>query len=368
MCSYEHMGSSADQLQFTEMIPNSTILADQWLAYPRFRYMGSKFRLVQWIHDSISHLNYESVIDGFSGSGGVSYFFKCDGKRVHSNDSLVFPSTLSKATVENNSVKLTASEIQSIASPRRLMNSEKFIQQTYRDIFYTEADLNFLDCAWAAIRELKSPLKRSLAISALLRSAIKRQPRGLFTVAGDPEKYKDGRRDLKLSLREHFLKQSQIYNDSVFSNGFKNKSTCGNVFDLKPDADLVYLDPPYVPRADDNCYVKRYHFLEGLACYWKDKEILYTSKVNKIAKPFTPFAYRRTAIDAFDQLFRHFAESIQVLSYSSNAYPDLTTLRAMMRRYKKNVEVVERSHQYHFGTHKAVKRNSVQEYLIIGTS
>jgi DNA adenine methylase/adenine-specific DNA-methyltransferase len=203
-------------------------------------------------------------------------------------------------------------------------------------------------------------------LAALLRSAIKRQPRGLFTVS-DPSRYQDGRRDLQLSIREHFVEQVDAYNAAVFSNGKRNAVTCGDVFAVEPGSDLVYMDPPYVPLSDDNCYIKRYHFLEGLACYWEGKEVMMNTKVRKIAKPFTPFSYRHTALVAFDRLFRHFADSIQVLSYSSNAYPDLKTLRALMGRYKKSVEVLEKEHRYHFGTHSAAKRNVVQEYLIIGS-
>ncbi|MCH8475238.1 MAG: hypothetical protein LAT55_08420 [Opitutales bacterium] len=91
------------------------------------------------------------------------------------------------------------------------------------------------------------------------------------------------------------------------------------------------------------------------------------TKVRKIVKPFTPFSYRRTALDAFDRLFRHFANSIQVLSYSSNAYPDLETLRSLMKRYKKSVEIFQKEHHYHFGNHAKAKRNLVQEYLIVGS-
>ena len=72
-------------------------------------------------------------------------------------------------------------------------------------------------------------------------------------------------------------------------------------------------------------------------------------------------------MEAFDRLFKKFADSTLVLSYSSNAYPDLETLRELMGRYKRNVEVLEKTHRYHFGTHAAAKRNVVQEYLIIGS-
>jgi len=77
---------------------------------------------------------------------------------------------------------------------------------------------------------MDSPFKRSVALAAILRSAIRRQPRGLFTVS-DPGRYHDGRRDLKLTLREHFIEQVETYNAAVFSNGKRNFSTCGDVFD-----------------------------------------------------------------------------------------------------------------------------------------
>lgn len=133
-----------------------------------------------------------------------------------------------------------------------------------------------------------------------------------------------------------------------------------------PKVDLVYLDPPYVPRSDDNCYIKRYHFLEGLSCYWRGVEIDYSTKVKKIAKRYTPFSYRRTAIDAFDRLFRRFQKQIIVLSYSSNGYPDLDVLLELLAQYKTKVTTHRRPHRYHFGTHSAVERAVVDEYLVVG--
>ena len=194
----------------------------------------------------------------------------------------------------------------------------------------------------------------------------KRQPRGVFTVAGDPERYKDGRRDLRLSIKEHFHEHVEAYNAAVFDNARENQSQRCDVFAAENRVDLVYLDPPYVPRSDDNCYMKRYHFLEGLSCYWENVEIMEKTRVKKIAKPFTPFSYRKTAVDAFDRMFSHFADSTIVLSYSSNGYPDLSELKKILGRYKSAIEVHERDHRYHFGTHAAASRNEVTEYLVVG--
>ena len=130
--------------------------------------------------------------------------------------------------------------------------------------------------------------------------------------------------------------------------------------------DLVYLDPPYVPRSDDNCYMKRYHFLEGLSCYWEGVRIMPETRVKKLEKPYTPFSYRKTAIDAFDRLFHMYRDSIIVLSYSSNGYPDRDELENLLRRYKPSVTAFEKPHRYHFGTHDRVERAKVHEYLIVG--
>lgn len=349
-----------------DVLGNESLLPPQTASFPRFRYMGSKFKLLPWLHATLDELPFQSVVDAFSGSGGVSYLLKTMGKQVHANDSLIFPSILTSATIANNATTLAEKDLDLLLSARAKGKKESFIQTTFAGIFYTAEELEFLDNVWAGIRQLHLPFKRSMALAALLRSAIKRQPRGLFTVS-DPSRYHDGRRDLNITLREHFLEQVDCYNAAVFNNKKQNLATCGDVFDIPQGADLVYMDPPYVPQSDDNCYMKRYHFLEGLACYWEGKNLMMNSKVKKITKPFTPFSYRHTALDAFDRLFRHFADSIQVLSYASNAYPSLDILQDLMGKYKKSVQVVQKEHRYHFGTHAAAKRNVVQEYLIIGS-
>jgi len=343
-------------------------LPAQMEMFPRFRYMGSKYRLLEWLHETLRELDFQTCVDAFSGSGVVSYLLKAMGKQVLSNDSLSFPCVLTAATVANNTTRLSRSDIESVLTARATTDFERFIRSTFDGIFYSRKDLRFLDDAWVGIRGLETASKRAVALAALLRSCVKRQPRGLFTVAGDPEQYKDGRRDLTLSLEEHFREQVEIYNRAVFSNRHRNRVTHDDVFRIERGLDLVYLDPPYVPRSDDNCYMKRYHFLEGLSCYWDGVEIMQSSKVKKIAKPFTPFSYRRTSVDAFDRMFRHFADSTIVLSYSSNAYPDLSVLRKLMGRYKREIEVLKKPHRYHFGTHGAVRRNQVEEYLIVGIS
>jgi DNA adenine methylase/adenine-specific DNA-methyltransferase len=331
--------------------------------YPELRYMGSKRRLLPWIHGVLYSLDFESAADPFVGSGCVAYMLKCMGKRVVATDFLNFPATLAGATIRNSSRNIDGPMLKQILSPVR--NGPDFIEKTFAGIFYTRADLRFLDRVCHNIEKLDHADDQALARAALIRSCLKKQPRGVFTFVGN--RYDDGRRDLRLSIEEHFLEQVEVFNKVVFDNGRRHSAKRINVFEQKPrDIDLVYLDPPYVPRADDNCYIKRYHFLEGLSCYWRGLDVMNDSKVKKIPKRFTPFSYRRTAMEAFDKLFQLYRNSTIVLSYSSNGYPDRGELEVLLRKYKSRVEIHEKPHRYHFGTHEGVERSEVQEYLLVG--
>lgn len=338
-------------------------LPDRMGDYPELRYMGSKYRLLPWIHQILNNLDFSTAADPFVGSGCVAYLLKCMGKRVVASDFLNFPTSLASATIANNSYHLDGPALKTILAP--VKNGPNFIERTFSGVFFSQEDLRFLDRLCHNIEKLECPHSQALGRAAMIRSCLKKQPRGVFTITGN--RYDDGRRDLKLSIEEHFLEQIEVFNKIVFHNGRKHTVKRGDVFQMKPrNIDLVYLDPPYVPRSDDNCYVKRYHFLEGLSCYWRGLEIMKETKVKKIPKPFTPFSYRRTAIEAFDRLFHIFQDSIIVLSYSSNGYPDLNELEKLLGKYKRKVEVHEKPHRYHFGTHNGVERAEVHEYLLIG--
>lgn len=333
--------------------------------FPELRYMGSKRRLLPWIHDVLAALDFETALDPFSGSNAVAYLIKAMDRRSVASDFLNLSATLGKALIENNTVHLDGPSMKQLLAEST--NTHNFIEKTFAGVFYTPDDLRFLDRVSCNLRQLDSPAQQALAMSSLIRSCVKRQPRGVFTISGDLSKYDDGRRDLRLSIEEHFFEQVEVFNEAVFSNGRRNRAGRKDVFEGGTrGVDLVYLDPPYVPRADDNCYIKRYHFLEGLSCYWQGLDVDYSTKVRKIPKRFTPFSYRKEAVNAFERLFTRYRNQKIVLSYSSNGYPDLDQLTDLLGKTKKDVRVFTRGHTYHFGTHDKVKRASVQEYLIVG--
>jgi DNA adenine methylase len=205
-------------------------------------------------------------------------------------------------------------------------------------------------------------------MTALMRACLKKRPRGIFTYIG--QRYDDGRKDLRMSLHEQFLEAVENINAAIFDNGLKNQAHHGDAMNFhSKEQGLVYIDPPYYSPFSDNEYVRRYHFLEGLARDWQGVEIQEHTITKKFKSYPTPFTSRKGAADAFDLLFRRFKDSILIVSYSSNSQPTLDEMVAIIAKHKSKVEVVPVDYKYSFGNqgHKVGNNNnSVKEYLFVG--
>ena len=340
-------------------------LPKQVSAYPPTRFMGSKSKLLPEIWSVASQFKVDSVVDLFSGSGIVGYMFKAQGKSVTSNDYMAMSATFTKAMVENNTVTLPLEKARELLVPHA--ESDHFVSNTFRGLYYTDEENDLIDTLRANIAAIPDQYQHAIAMTALIRACTKKRPRGIFTYTG--QRYNDGRRDLQKTLSQQFLEAVSAVNNAVFDNGKNNVSRQGDAMDLSIDqADLVYIDPPYYSPLSDNEYVRRYHFVEGLARDWKGVEIQEHTQTKKFKSYPTPFSTRKGAADAFDRLFQKFAGSILIVSYSSNSLPARDEMIALIGKYKRHVDVVPVSYRYSFGNQNDDKtnRNSVQEYLFVG--
>lgn len=341
-------------------------LAAQVSNYPSTRYMGSKAKLLTEIWGVASQFKFNHAVDLFAGSGVVGYMFKSQGKAVVSNDYMSFSNVFAKAMLENNTETLSADEAQELLLPK--FKSDGFVEKTFAGLYFTDNENRLIDTLRANIANIKNPHVRAIAMSALIRACFKKRPRGIFTYVG--HRYDDGRKDLAMSFADQFIEAVGAINGAVFDNGQIHKATHGDAMSADVgESGLVYIDPPYYSPLSDNEYVRRYHFVEGLARNWKGVEIQQHTLTKKFKSYPTPFSSRQGASDAFDILFRRYKSSVLLVSYSSNSQPTLDEMVSLMSKHKSHVEVLPVDYKYSFGTHAhkvGANKNAVQEYLFIG--
>lgn len=343
-------------------------LPPQVQRFPRTRFMGSKEKLLEAIHDLTSGLKIDTAVDLFGGSNVVGYLFKTQGRKVISNDFMAMSAALGQALIANNTEKLTDKDIIALLEADHAP-SDNFVERNFGRIFFRTEDNATIDRLRCNVSALRNPTKKALATAALVRACMKKQARGIFTYVG--RRYDDGRRDVKLSIADHFREAAEVINKAVFNNGKDNRSYWGDAMELpaptKADGkSLIYIDPPYYTPKSDADYVRRYHFVEGLARNWDGVQIQQHSLVKKFKSYPTPFSTRNGASEAFDALFRKFKDHTLLVSYSSNALPSKDAMCGLLAKYKERVEVHELDYRYHFGNQRKSlgrNRNQVQEYL-----
>lgn len=340
-------------------------LPERLRSYPPTRYMGSKEKLLPYIKSVAEQFDFTSMADLFSGSGVVGYMFKTMGKQVYSNDYMAMSATMAAAMIENSTVRLEDRDVDALFLANRAQDN--FVEQTFGGLYYSDADNRVIDVVRANIAAIKNPAKRSLALSALIRACLKKRARGIFTYTG--LRYDDGRADLAMSMEDQIRAAADLINNAVFDNGTRCHARFGDAMTANFKPDLAYIDPPYFSPLSDNEYVRRYHFVEGLARNWTGVEMQWHTKTRKFKSYPTPFSSRLGAAEAFDRLFSRLRDSIIMVSYSSNSLPTKDELIHLLSKYKRHVEVVDINHRYSFANqgHKTDSiRNEVKEYLFVG--
>lgn len=337
---------------------------DQFERFPGTRYMGSKNKIIRDLWQHLQEVEFDSFLDVFAGSNVVSYFMKTKGKKVITNDFMAISYFTSKAIIENNSIKIDEEDISFLLENP---SADNFIFETYKGLYFTDTENQFLDQVRSNIELLENEYKKALAISALTRACMKKRPRGIFTFIG--HRYDDGRKDIRKSLKDHFIDNIHDFNNAVFNNETSCEANNELSQRLEKTADLVYFDPPYYSPKSDNDYVRRYHFVEGLAKRWEGLEIQEHTITKKFKSYQSPFSKRETVFKAFHSLIEKHKNSVIAISYSSNSIPSKEELIDILRKYKENVIVHEIDHTYSFGNqgHKTGNEsNRVKEYLFIG--
>lgn len=341
--------------------------------FPTTRYQGSKRSFVEWIWANVCHLPFDNVLDVFGGTGAVSHMFKAAGKQVAYNDFLEFNWRIGLALIENKSEKLSAGDLDSVLSPITDERHPTFIQDTFMNIYFTHEENAWLD---RVVHNINTPntlseghYRQSLAWFCLFQSCMAKRPYNLFHRANlymrtaSVERSFGNRVTWDTPFEVHFRKFADEANKAVFDNGRENRASCLDAFDTPQEADLVYLDPPYLnDKGIGVDYRDFYHFLEGLVDYpsWGHR-IDFTSKHRRLQQQASSWNNPHTIREAFERLIERHRASIIVISYRDNGIPSRDELVNLLEKQGKKTTEIKRPIKY------ALAHRHSHEILLIAT-
>jgi adenine-specific DNA-methyltransferase len=307
--------------------------------FPEPQYLGAKVKHLAWIKRFVP-IDTKSVIDAFSGSQSVAFFFKQMGLKTISNDFLNFNNQIGKALIENKSVKLTSSDVKALFQPAPNKQSFCLFEKLYTDVFFEKNEAVFLDNFRANVEHFECAFKKAIALSVMNRSMTRKITMGHFAhtqalnYARDPERIKRNR-SLVRPLEKIFEDILPSYNNAVFDNGRENRSLNENILDLLPGSeniDLAYFDPPYCNSHAD--YQGFYHLLETYTEYWEKKEFINGIKRYEPQR-YSGFDKKADAIKSFEKLFE-ISDKIPnwLISYNDRSYPEIGEFEEIISKYR----------------------------------
>jgi len=339
---------------------------------PPTRYQGSKYKLLGWIWDIVSNLDFETVLDGFGGTGCVSHFLKGKGKTVTFNDILVSNCLGAKALVENDNVILSSNDVHWLTQRHADVNYDDFIERTFSGIYFTNEENYWLDTVVRNIPLLDDEYKQAIAYYALFQSCISKRPfnlfhrKNLYIRLAEVERSFGNKATWDKPFNETYRHFTKVANQAIFIGNKRCIALNSDIIEVQGCFDLVYLDPPYMnSRGVGVDYYDFYHFLEGLADYpnWLHR-IDFGSKHRRLKHLENPWTKRGAVHDIFERTFRKFKDSLLVLSYRSDGIPSIDDLVKMMERHWPTVTThsLDGSYTYVLSTNK----NST-EVILVGT-
>jgi len=339
--------------------------------FPATRYQGSKRKLADAIVDELRDLDFTTVLDAFGGTGAVAYAFKVAGKEVTYNDLLRFNHQIGLALIENNSVTLDSDDLTAMSVRHGHVTYGDFIERTFEDIYFTTEENRLLDVIVGNVRRIRCPYKRALSWFAVAQAAIAKRPynlfhrRNLYMRTARVSRSFGNKSSWDRSFDDHFKVLAAQANAAVIESRRPCRAVCGDILEVKPGFDLVYVDTPYLNRRGVGVdYRDFYHFLEGLVRYddWPAMVDM-SSKHRRLRREPDPWSSPGLCHEMFCALFERFRDSILVVSYRSDGIPSIDELAGMLRAVKRNVRVVEKGlYQYALST-----RRDTREVLLIGT-
>ena len=347
-------------------------VVDRIARFPTTRYYGSKRKLLRWMCGPFGALRFDTVLDAFGGTGSVSLLFQAMNKHVTYHDGFRFNEDVAR-TVLSSKPALTRSQIE--VALAAVEPTAGVVARHFEGIFFKPDENAWLDGFMAMLRGAKlRPQARSLLCYLIYQACLKKRPFNLFHRANLSLRTNEGvKRSFgnavtwERTFSHHALQAfDELTRADVGTRPSAIILPAGDVSNIKPGYDLVYIDPPYINREDRynrDDYWRRYHFLEGLAGYEDWATAIDPTSDVRLAPPSSWFADWSRKAKFKDRLFAFIdahRSSIVALSYVSDAIPSEFELLSHFESRFDQVTVHSAAHNH------ALSKTKKRELLFIG--
>ncbi len=307
-------------------------------------YFGGKRKLVK---DIFKHIQKKDgvFIDAFLGGGSVSLWAKAKGYKVICNDIAERSYITGKVFIENSRIKLADEDLARLFIETK---HNQFIEKNYVPKLFVKSTAQFLDNAFAAVREQTAPgtMKRYLLLLLLVKFLGRVRQFGKFTHTSDTIDLNNENYEWPLRSKSHATKSiymiqhpfinllclKHVINRGVFDNHQENEIHRMDIFDFlkRASGDVIYFDPPY---PGSSAYENEYYVLD---CILEEK------KIKKEVSVFSK-ADAKIFIEKMLECARHIPQWIISLGQNNantGIKPD--ELLKVVRKYRKaEVEILE---------------------------
>lgn len=335
-------------------------------------YKGSKRKLLEDIEKLVLEIETETILDGFSGSGIVSAYFREKGYTVFANDKMPSCNLFSRVFLRGYDKKKVDKHVEHLntlkgksgwltnnysGEKKRVIKGIKKIES--RPLGFIKENAMKLDEA-RDYAETINDLKNKEAV--------------IFSITLAMNRVFNNSNDQKSCLKDWSpasLKSVKFVVPTLVS-GKQGRVFSGDVISIpKKNYDVVYLDPPYTNGVlYDSCY----HLNDSLVLW--DKPSLDTSYAiprppravfRKSKKTAGKFYSKVTAMDDFKNLLEYFDAKRIILSYS-DAPRNILKKHQLIKISEGigNLKIIEREHKICSQNNKQKKiSNKLKEFFFV---
>jgi adenine-specific DNA-methyltransferase len=340
----------------------------EYFPFASTRYYGSKRRQVTWLSERLLALSPSSILDPMGGTGTISHAMSVLGIPVTYGDIFAFNVESARGLFEPVDVDLALIDYL-IDSVRPLSG---MISRKFQGLFFTDVENNWLDGFMHATLP-NAGTARNILFYAVVQACLKKRPYNLFHRSNLYMRLADVNRSfgnlvtwqksfalhIKESVREALMVSSSLVAPITIANPF-------DVLQHSGEYGLVYLDPPYfhASRFSDS-YMRRYHFLEGLASYetWESK-INDESPIREFKKELHPLEWTsgQDVLNGIEEVAKRYLNAKIVVSYVADQSPSVSQIENTLRKYRRHVS------RCSIPAHTALSTNPRRELMFTATN